>query len=90
MLLGARHRREVELAERLVELVPSAELVAFSNSCSEAVHATLRFATPAPSAGRRLVIKCDGHYDGRLHPVHVRDVMETVPWNFEALRAAAR
>jgi len=68
ILFGAQHRGEVELAERLVELVPSAELVAFSNSGSEAVHAALRFARAA--TGRRLVVKFDGHYHGWLDPVH--------------------
>lgn len=69
VLFGAQHAGEVELAERLVDLVPSAELVALSNSGSEAVQAALRFARVA--TGRRLVIKFDGHYHGWLDPVHV-------------------
>jgi glutamate-1-semialdehyde 2,1-aminomutase len=68
ILFGAQHGGEIELAERLVELVPSAERVAFSSSGSEAVHAALRFARAA--TGRRLVIKFDGHYHGWLDPVH--------------------
>jgi glutamate-1-semialdehyde 2,1-aminomutase len=68
ILFGAQHAGEVELAERLIELVPSAELVAFSSSGSEAVHAALRFARAA--TGRRLVVKFDGHYHGWLEPVH--------------------
>jgi glutamate-1-semialdehyde 2,1-aminomutase len=68
ILFGAQHAGEIELAERLVRLVPSAELVAFSSSGSEAVHAALRFARAA--TGRRLVIKFDGHYHGWLEPVH--------------------
>jgi glutamate-1-semialdehyde 2,1-aminomutase len=68
ILFGAQHHGEVELAERLVELIPSAERVAFSSSGSEAVHAALRFARVA--TGRRLVIKFDGHYHGWLDPVH--------------------
>jgi glutamate-1-semialdehyde 2,1-aminomutase len=69
ILYGAQHRGELELAEQLVELIPSAELVAFSSSGSEAIHAALRFARAA--TGRRLVIKFDGHYHGWLDPVHV-------------------
>jgi glutamate-1-semialdehyde 2,1-aminomutase len=69
ILYGAQHKGEVELAEQLVELIPSAELVAFSSSGSEAIQAALRFARAA--TGRRLVIKFDGHYHGWLDPVHV-------------------
>ena len=68
ILFGAQHHGEVELAERLVKLIPSAERVAFSSSGSEAIHAALRFAHVA--TGRRLVIKFDGHYHGWLDPVH--------------------
>jgi glutamate-1-semialdehyde 2,1-aminomutase len=69
ILYGAQHQGEVELAEQLVELIPSAELVAFSSSGSEAIHAALRIARAA--TGQRLVIKFDGHYHGWLDPVHV-------------------
>ena len=69
ILYGAQHQGEVELAEQLVELIPSAELAAFSSSGSEAIQAALRFARAA--TGRRLVIKFDGHYHGWLDPVHV-------------------
>ena len=69
ILYGAQHQGELELAEQLVELIPSAELVAFSSSGSEAIKAALRFARAA--TGRRLVIKFDGHYHGWLDPVHV-------------------
>jgi glutamate-1-semialdehyde 2,1-aminomutase len=69
ILFGAQHRGEAELAERLVDMVPSAKLVALSNTGSEAVHAALRFARAA--TGRRLVVKFDGHYHGWLDPVHV-------------------
>jgi glutamate-1-semialdehyde 2,1-aminomutase len=68
ILYGAQHEGEVELAERLARLIPSAELVAFSTSGSEAIHAALRFARAA--TGRRLVVKFDGHYHGWLDPVH--------------------
>ena len=69
VLFGAQHSGEVELAERVVELVPNAEIVALSNSGSEAVHAALRFARVA--TGRTLVVKFDGHYHGWLDPVYV-------------------
>jgi glutamate-1-semialdehyde 2,1-aminomutase len=69
VLFGAQHAGEAELAERVVRLVPSADLVAFSNTGSEAVHAALRIARAATR--RRLLVKFDGHYHGWLDPVYV-------------------
>jgi glutamate-1-semialdehyde 2,1-aminomutase len=66
---GAQHRLEAELAERMVECVPCAELVCFSTTGSEAVHAALRIARAA--TGRSKVVKFEGHYHGWLDPVHV-------------------
>ncbi|GAA2436527.1 glutamate-1-semialdehyde 2,1-aminomutase [Actinomadura vinacea] len=62
MLYGAQHRLEAELAEALVEVVPSAEAVCLSTTGSEAVHAALRFARAA--TGRDLVLRFEGHYHG--------------------------
>lgn len=53
---------EVELAERLVQLIPSAEQVAFCNSGSEATFNALRLARAA--TGRSLIVKFQGGYHG--------------------------
>jgi len=68
-LFGAQHRGELELAERLVEMVPSAEMVAFANTGSEAVHTALRIAKAA--TGRQRIIKFEGHYHGWIDPVYL-------------------
>ncbi|MBN1492389.1 MAG: aspartate aminotransferase family protein [Phycisphaerae bacterium] len=52
----------VQVAERICELVPCAEMVRFSNSGSEAVHAAWRLARAA--TGRRKIIRFEGHYHG--------------------------
>lgn len=66
---GAQHELEAEVAERIVETVPCAELVCFSTTGSEAVHAALRIARAA--TGRAKIVKFEGHYHGWLDPVHV-------------------
>jgi glutamate-1-semialdehyde 2,1-aminomutase len=66
---GAQHELEAELAERVVQTVPCAELVCFSTTGSEAVHAALRIARAA--TGRSKIVKFEGHYHGWLDPVHV-------------------
>lgn len=66
---GAQHALEAELAERIVDAVPCAELVCFSTTGSEAVQAALRIARAA--TGRPKVIKFEGHYHGWLDPVAV-------------------
>jgi glutamate-1-semialdehyde 2,1-aminomutase len=66
---GAQHALEAEVAERLVEAAPCAELVCFSSTGSEAVHAALRIARAA--TGRTSIVKFEGHYHGWLDPVSV-------------------
>ena len=66
---GAQHVLEAELAERLVDSAPCAELACFSTTGSEAVHAAIRIARAA--TGRRRIIKFEGHYHGWLDPVSV-------------------
>ena len=61
-LIGAQHRLETTVARKICELVPCAELVAFSNTGSEAVHLALRLAKA--HTGRRKIIKFEGHYHG--------------------------
>ena len=61
-LFAGQHRHESALAELLVELVPSAELVRFGLSGSEMVQLALRVARAA--TGRQKVVKFEGHYHG--------------------------
>jgi glutamate-1-semialdehyde 2,1-aminomutase len=63
-LFAGQHEAEVELAEALVRLIPSAERVRFSSTGSEANHAVIRMARHR--TGRRKVIKFEGHYHGWL------------------------
>jgi len=64
---AAQHACEVDVAELLCQLVPSAELVRFNSVGSEAVHGALRLARG--HTGRDLVVKFEGHYHGWLDPV---------------------
>ena len=51
-LFAGQHELELELARRLTEIVPCAELVRFASSGSEAVQAALRLARATPGGGR--------------------------------------
>lgn len=62
-------RAEIEMAERLVDRVPSAERVRFTNSGSEAVMLALQIARAA--SGRPGVVKFEGAYHGGYDPVAV-------------------
>lgn len=53
---------EVTAAELICTHVPCAEMVRFSTTGSEAVHAALRLARAA--TGRKLVLRFEGHYHG--------------------------
>ncbi len=53
---------EIEAAERFVKLVPCADLVRFSNSGSEAIHAAMRLARAV--TGRTKIVRFEGHYHG--------------------------
>lgn len=64
---GAQHRLEAEAAERVTELVPCADLVCFSTTGSEAVHAALRIARAA--TGRQRILRFEGHYHGWVDPM---------------------
>jgi glutamate-1-semialdehyde 2,1-aminomutase len=59
---AAQSELEIEVAERLQGMVPSAELVRFSNSATEAVLSALRLARA--HTGRPLILKFEGHYHG--------------------------
>lgn len=66
-LFAGQHREELELAETLQRIIPSAELVRFSSSGSEAAHALLRLARHV--TGKPKFIKFTGHYHGWLDTV---------------------
>ena len=59
---GAAHPLEVEWAERIVSLVPSAEKVRFTASGTEAVMLALRVARAA--TGRDRIVKLQEHFHG--------------------------
>jgi glutamate-1-semialdehyde 2,1-aminomutase len=59
---GASTEREVELAEEIVEAVPSVEKVRFVSSGTEAAMSAVRLARGA--TGRNLVLKFEGCYHG--------------------------
>jgi glutamate-1-semialdehyde 2,1-aminomutase len=61
-LFAGQHLLELELAEKLQQLAPCAELVRFSLSGSEADHAALRVARAVTN--RPKFIRFEGHYHG--------------------------
>ena len=62
ILYGAQHELEVEVAHLIARTVPSAEVVRFNMTGTEAVQAALRIARAA--TGRNTVLKFEGHYHG--------------------------
>jgi len=63
-----RHPAEIELAERIVEHVPSAEKVRYLISGTEAVQLAIRLARA--HTGRNLFIRFDGHYHGWIDNIY--------------------
>ncbi len=61
-LFAGQTECELELAKKLVEIVPCAELVRFASSGTEAMQAAVRLARAA--TGRAKIIKFEGHYHG--------------------------
>ena len=59
---AAQSLLEIEVAERIQKLIPSAELVRFNTSATEVVGAALRLARA--HTGRPLILKFEGHYHG--------------------------
>ncbi len=62
LLVAGQTHLEYEAAQIVTELVPSAELVRFASSGSEAVQVAFRIARAA--TGRTKIIKFEGHYHG--------------------------
>lgn len=59
---AAQSELEIEVAERLQAMIPSAELVRFNNSATEVVGAAFRLARA--HTGRQLILRFEGHYHG--------------------------
>jgi glutamate-1-semialdehyde 2,1-aminomutase len=59
---AAQCELEIEVAERLQRMIPSAELVRFNNSATEVVCSAFRLARA--HTGRPLILKFEGHYHG--------------------------
>jgi len=88
-LFAGQHLQELELAEKLQALIPSAERIRFSLSGSESVHAALRLAAVGVSAPSLAAM---GPREAP-HPVrwsaglppHIEDESLLLPWNDLAL-----
>jgi len=61
-LFAGQHQYEIDLSQKMVEIVPSAELCRFGLSGSEMVQAAMRLARAA--TGRTLILRFEGHYHG--------------------------
>jgi len=59
---AAQCELEIEVAERIQRMIPSAELVRFNNSATEVVLAAFRLARA--HTGRKLILRFEGHYHG--------------------------
>ena len=66
-LFAGQHIREIELAEKISELIPSAELMRFCLDGSEAVHTAFRVARA--KTGKQKFLRFEGHYHGWLDNV---------------------
>lgn len=61
-MLGTLTEREVEVAERIHEIVPCAEMVKFATTGAEATQYAIRLARAY--TGREKILKFEGHYHG--------------------------
>jgi len=59
---AAQSELEIEVAERIQAMIPSAELVRYNNSATEVVLSAFRLARA--HTGRPLILKFEGHYHG--------------------------
>ena len=59
---GLPYELEIEAARKVVDAVPSLDMVRFTNSGSEAVGTAVRLARA--HTGRRLLVRFEGHYHG--------------------------
>lgn len=77
-LFAGQHIKEIELAEKLGQLIPSAELMRFCLDGSEAVQTSFRVARA--KTGRPKFLRFEGHYHGWL---------DNVCWGISAPSASA-
>ena len=66
-LFAGQHHKEIELAEKLADLIPSAELMRFCLDGSEAVQTAFRVARA--KTGKTKFLRFEGHYHGWLDNV---------------------
>ncbi|HSW47425.1 MAG TPA: aspartate aminotransferase family protein [Phycisphaerae bacterium] len=71
LMYAGQQEIEIRAAEKFVDLVPCAEMVRFSCSGSEAVHAAMRLARGV--TGRNRIVRFEGHYHGWF---------DSVFWNY--------
>jgi len=97
-LFAGQHIKEIELAEKLNKLIPSAELMRFCLDGSSAVHTAFRVARA--KTGRKKFLRFEGHYHGWFDNVAwglsgnapalgERDAPNVYPWS-EGLPEHAR
>lgn len=66
-LFAGQHLREIELAEKINEIIPSAQLMRFCLDGSEAVQTAFRVARA--KTGRQKFLRFEGHYHGWMDNV---------------------
>ncbi|MEX2606517.1 MAG: aspartate aminotransferase family protein [Kiritimatiellia bacterium] len=66
---GAQHQLEIDLAKRMVEILPGVDQVTFSNTGTEAIQSSLRIARA--KTGKTKILKFEGHYHGWMNNVLV-------------------
>ncbi|WP_138992823.1 aspartate aminotransferase family protein [Larkinella sp. C7] len=66
-LFAGQHHKEIELAEKLADLIPSADLMRFCLDGSEAVQTAFRVARA--KTGKTKFLRFEGHYHGWLDNV---------------------
>lgn len=66
---GVCHELEIDLAKQIVKMVPSAQMVRFSNSGTEAVMYATRLARSF--TGKSIIVKFEGGWHGGYDPLHL-------------------
>ncbi|MEO8763885.1 MAG: aspartate aminotransferase family protein [Ginsengibacter sp.] len=66
-LFAGQHIKEIELAEKINQLIPSAELMRFCLDGSEAIHTAFRISRA--KTGKQKFLRFEGHYHGWLDNV---------------------
>jgi glutamate-1-semialdehyde 2,1-aminomutase len=67
-VFGLPHELEAEAAEKVIDAVPSVDMIRFCNSGSEAVGTAVRLARAA--TGRPFILRFEGHYHGWMDTVY--------------------